>query len=91
MKASFQLKRSDFNTAGYALIQFMVSWTGQRTREFTGELTKPEWWDKDTQLMRNVKGSYAGHVNDRLHELQNHSSLYLIEPFNENIPRTTAR
>ena len=61
----------DLNKAGYAPIQLTVSWAGQRVREATGELTKPEWWDKDTQLVRNVKGSYAGHVNDRLHELQN--------------------
>lgn len=71
MKISRQLKMGDLNKAGYAPIQLTVSWAGQRVREATGELTKPEWWDKDTQLVRNVKGSYAGNVNDRLHELQN--------------------
>lgn len=71
MKISRQLKMGDLNKAGYAPIQLTVSWAGQCVREATGELTKPEWWDKDTQLVRNVKGRYAGHVNDRLHELQN--------------------
>jgi hypothetical protein len=71
MKISRQLKLGDLNKAGYAPIQLTVSWAGLRVREATGELTKPEWWDKDTQLVRNVKGSYAANINDRLHELQN--------------------
>lgn len=71
MKISRQLKMGDLNKAGYAPIQLTVSWAGQRVREATGELTRPEWWDKDTQLVRNVKGSYSGNINDRLHALQN--------------------
>ena len=71
MKISFQLKMGDLNKASYAPIQLTVSWAGQRVREATGELTKPEWWDKDTQLVRNVKGSYSANVNDRLYEPQN--------------------
>lgn len=71
MKISFQLKMGDLNKAGYAPIQLTVSWSGQRVREATGELTKPEWWDKDGQEVLNKKGSYSANVNDRLHALQN--------------------
>lgn len=71
MKISFQLKMGDLNKAGYAPIQLTVSWAGKRVREATGELTKPEWWDKDAQEVLNKRGSYSANVNDRLHELQN--------------------
>lgn len=69
MKVSFQLKLGNLNKAGYTSIQLNVSWAGLRVREATGELTKPEWWDG--KEVRNVKGSYAGQVNDRLHALKN--------------------
>jgi hypothetical protein len=71
MKISLQLKKGDLNKAGFAPIQLTVSWAGLRVREATGELTRPEWWDKDAQQVRNVKGSYSGNINDRLHTLTN--------------------
>ena len=71
MKISLQFKMGDLNKAGFAPIHLTVSWASLRVRKATGELTRPEWWDKETQEVRNVKGSYSGSINDRLHTLTN--------------------
>ena len=70
MKITRQLRKDKLTKAGFAPIVMTVCWAGERLREFTGERTRPEWWDEAAQCVRSAKGSYYADINGRLNALK---------------------
>lgn len=69
MEVTRQLRKDKLNKKGFAPIQLTICWHQERVRLFTGERTRPEWWDEDKQEVRSVKGSFYADINGRLAEL----------------------
>ena len=66
MEVTRQLRKDKLTKKGYAPIQVTICWAQQRVRLFSGERTRPEWWDEDRELVASIKGSYYADVNARL-------------------------
>lgn len=69
MEVTRQLRKDKLTKKGYAPIQITVCWAQQRVRLFSGERTRPEWWDEDRQEVASAKGSYYADINARLAEV----------------------